>query len=89
MPFEILVPKGSAPVTSRLHCINPILAKEVDTTLNQYLDARLIQHSTSSYSSALVVVPNKFGGVQIDFKLVVAKGHPGCIPGVFIICFLS
>ena len=27
MPFEISVPKGSAPVTSRPHRINPILAK--------------------------------------------------------------
>ena len=36
-PFEILVPEGSAPVTCRPHRINPILAKEVDATLNQYL----------------------------------------------------
>ena len=31
MPFEILIPDGSAPVTSRPHSINLILAKEVDT----------------------------------------------------------
>jgi len=37
MPFEISVPEGSAPVTSRPHRLNPILAKEVDATLNQYL----------------------------------------------------
>ena len=43
MPFEISVPEGSAPVTSRPHRINPILAKEVDGTLNQYLAAGLIQ----------------------------------------------
>ena len=37
MPFEISVPQGSAPVTSRPHRINPILAKEVDATLSQCL----------------------------------------------------
>ena len=65
MPFEISVPEGSAPVTSRPHRLNPILAKEVDATLNQYLAAGLIQHSTSPYSSPLVVIPKKSGGVRI------------------------
>ena len=46
MPFEISVPEGSAPVTSRPHRINPILAKEVDATLNQYLAVGLTQHSS-------------------------------------------
>ena len=32
MPFEISVSEGSAPVTFRPHRINPILAREVDTT---------------------------------------------------------
>ena len=65
MPFEISVPEGSAPVISRAHQINPILAKEVDATLKQYLAAGLIQHSTSPYSSPLVVIPKKSGGVRI------------------------
>ena len=65
MPFEILVPEGSAPVTSRPHRINPILAKEVDAALNQYLATGLIQHSISPYSSALVLVSKKSGGVRI------------------------
>ena len=65
MPFEISVPEDSAPVTSRPHRINPLLAKEVDTTLNQYLAANLIQHSTSPHSSPLVVIPKKSGGVRI------------------------
>ena len=30
IPFEIWVPEGNAPVTSRSHRINPISAKEVD-----------------------------------------------------------
>ena len=65
MPFEISVPEGSAPVTSRPHRINPILAKNVDVTLNQYLAVGLIQHSTPRYSSSLVVIPKKPGGVRI------------------------
>ena len=65
MTFEISVPEGSAPVTSRPHRINSILAKEVEATLNQYLAAGLIQHSTSPYSSPLVVIPKKSGGVRI------------------------
>ena len=61
MLFEISVPEGSAPVTSRPHRINPILAKEVDASLNQYLASGLIQHSTSPYWSPLVVIPKKPG----------------------------
>ena len=65
MFFEISVQEGSAPVTARRHRINPMLAREVDTTLNQYLAAGQIQHSTSPYSSPLVVIPMKSGGVRI------------------------
>ena len=60
-----MVTEGSAPVTSQPHRINPILAKDVDATLSQYLAAGLIQHSTSPYSSPLVVIPKKSGGVKI------------------------
>ena len=63
--FEIPVPEGSAPVTSRPYRINPILAREVDATLNRYLAAGLIQRLTSPYSSPLVVIPNKSGGVRV------------------------
>ena len=69
MPFEILVPEGSTPVTSRPHRLNTILAKKVDANLNQYLAAGLIQHSTSPYSSPLVVIPKKSGGVRITVNL--------------------
>ena len=65
MPFEISVPEGSAPVTSRPHRINPILAEVVDATLNQYLVVGLIQHSTSLYSSPLMVIPKKSRGARI------------------------
>ena len=44
------------------------MAKEVDATLNQYLAAGLIQHSTFPYSSSLVVIPKKSRGVHITFN---------------------
>ena len=44
---------------------NAHLGKKVDATLTQYLAAGLIQHLTSPYSSPLVVIPKKFGGVRI------------------------
>ena len=57
MHFVISVPEGIAPVTSRPHSINPIMAKD--------LAAGLIQHSTSPYSSPLMVLSKKCGGVRI------------------------
>ena len=41
------------------------MANEVEVTLDYYLAAGLIQHSTSTYSSPLVVIPKKSGGVRI------------------------
>ena len=61
MPFEISVPEGSDPVTSRPHRLNPILAKGVDAALDHYLAAGLVQHSTLPYSSPLVVILKKSG----------------------------
>ena len=65
MPYGNSVPDGRSPDTPRPHRINPVLAKEVDAILNQYLTAGLIQHSTSPRSSPLVVIPKKSGGVKI------------------------
>ena len=65
IPFEISVPESSAPVTCRPQRINPALAKEVEATINHYLAAELIQHSTSPYSSPLVVIPKTSGGLRI------------------------
>ena len=42
MPFDVLVPEGSAPVTSRPYRVNTVLAKEEDATLNQYVAAGMI-----------------------------------------------
>ena len=63
--LEISFPEGSAPVASRPHRINPIVAEEVDATRNQYIAAGVIQHSISPYSNPLVVIPKKSGGVRI------------------------
>ncbi|CAB1096809.1 unnamed protein product [Ectocarpus sp. CCAP 1310/34] len=52
------------PVTSRPYRVNLPEAKQVDAILDQYLVAGLIQHSTSPYSSPLVVIPKKSGGVR-------------------------
>lgn len=54
MVFDISAPGGSAAVTAQHHRINTVLAKEVDATLDQYLAARLIQHSSSQHSSPLM-----------------------------------
>ena len=52
-------------MTSRPYRVNPPVAKQVDAILDQYLAAGLIQHSTSPYSSPLVVIPKKNGGIRI------------------------
>ena len=65
MPFAIPVPDGITPVTPVPQRINPILSEEVDAIFNQYHAAGLIQHSTSRYSSLLVVVPKTSMGVRI------------------------
>ncbi|CAB1097394.1 unnamed protein product [Ectocarpus sp. CCAP 1310/34] len=61
----VLVGRRSEPVTSRPYRVSPPVAKQVDAILDQYLTADLIQHSTSPYSSPLVVIPKKSGGVRI------------------------
>ena len=69
MLFEISVLEGSAPVASRPHRINPILAKVAIATLNQYFAASLIQHSNVPHSSSLVVIPKQFGvRITVNYK---------------------
>ncbi|CAB1109084.1 unnamed protein product [Ectocarpus sp. CCAP 1310/34] len=67
LPFNFTqsIASFSAPVTYRPYRVNPSVAKQVDAILDQYLAAGLIQHSTSPYSSPLVVIPKKSGGVRI------------------------
>ena len=68
MPLEVSVPEDSDLVISRLHRVNSVLVKEMDATLNQYLAAGLAPHSTSPYSSPLVVTPKTSGVVRITVK---------------------
>ena len=46
MPFELSVPPDSPPVTSRPYLVNPLVIKQMDSILDEYLAAGLIQHST-------------------------------------------
>ena len=64
-PFEIKVPSGTQPVQSRPYRLNPVLSKQVDVILDSHLAAGLIQHSTPPWSSPLVCVPKKSGGIRI------------------------
>ena len=64
-PFEIKVPRGTQPIQPRSYILNPVLSKQVDAILDSFLAAGLIQHSTSPWSSPLVCVPKKSGGLRI------------------------
>ena len=63
IPFKISIPLDSAPVVSRPYRINPVLAKQADAVLDQYLSAGLIQHSASPYASPMVAIPKRDGNV--------------------------
>ena len=46
--------------------MNPLVAKkQVDAILDQNLAVGLIQHSNSPYSSPIVAIPKKSGGIRI------------------------
>ena len=64
-PFENKVPPGTQPIHSCPYKLNPILSKQADAILDSYLAAGLIHHSTSPWSSPLVCVPKKSGGIRI------------------------
>ena len=64
-PFENKVPPGTQPIQSRPYKLNPVLSKQADAILDSYLAAGLIQHSTPPWSSPLVCVPKKSGGIRI------------------------
>ena len=52
-------------MTSRPYRMNPPVAKQMDTILDEYLAADLIQHSTSPYASPVVIIPKKSGGIRL------------------------
>ena len=64
-PFEIKMPPGTQPIQSRPYRLNPVLSKQVDAILDSYLATDLIQHSALPWSSPLVCVPKKSGGIRI------------------------
>ena len=68
LPFEISVPPDSPPVTSRPYRVNPLVAKQIDTILDEHLAAGLIQHSTSPYASPVVIIPKKSGGIRLTIN---------------------
>ena len=59
------MPPGTQPIQSRPYRLSPVLSKQVDAILDSYLAAGLIQHSASPWSSPLVCVPKKSGGIRI------------------------
>ena len=59
------MPLGTQPIQPRPYRLNPVLSKQVDAILDFCLAAGLIQHSTSPWSSSLVCVPKKSGGIRI------------------------
>ena len=64
-PFEIKIPPGTQPNQSFPYRLKPVVSKQADAILGSYLAAGLIQHSTSPWSSPLVCVPKKPGGIRI------------------------
>ena len=64
-PFTIKVPPGAKPIKSSPYRLNPVLSRQVDAILDSYLAAGLIHHSASPWSSPLVRVPKKSGGIRI------------------------
>ena len=64
-PFEIKAPPGTQPIQSRPYRLTPVLSKQVDAIMDSYLASGLIQYSTSPWSSPLVCVPKKLGGIRI------------------------
>ena len=64
-PFKMKVPPGTQPIQSPPYRLNPILYKQVDAILDAYLAAGHIQHFASPWSSPLVCVPKKSGGIRI------------------------
>ena len=51
LPFKIEVQLGTAPIASRPYRTNPVIANKVDSILDSYLAAGIIEHSTSQWAS--------------------------------------
>lgn len=57
-----------SPVASRPYRSVPLVQKKVDAVLDQYLEAGLIQHSTSPWASPLAVIPQGSSEIQVGFR---------------------
>ena len=62
--------------------MNPLIAKQVDLVLDEYLSAGLTQHSTSPSSSPIVVIPKRSGGtrVTVNYKKLNSISSLGQLP---------
>ena len=72
-PFEVKVPPGTQPIQSRPYRLNPVLSKQADAILDSYLAAGFIQHFASPWSSPLVCVRKKLGGIRITVNCQLNK----------------
>ena len=68
LPFEISVPPDSSQVTSRPYRVSPLVAKQKDTILDEYLAAGLMHHSTLPYAILVVIIPKKSGGIRLTIN---------------------
>lgn len=65
LPYEITDQAGVSSISSRPFRTNSILTKKVNSTLDSYLGAGLIQHSSFPWALPLVVVPERDGIIRI------------------------
>ena len=64
--FEIkLKEDAKTSIVSRSYRYNPVVAREVDSSIEKYLKAAIMRRSQSPYTAPVVVVLKKNGGVRI------------------------
>ena len=82
MPFKIEIQPGTAPIASRPYRTNPVVASQVDSILDSYLAAGIIEHSTSQWASPLLIVRRRDGSIRItvDYKRLNAVSIVGKWP---------
>ena len=79
LPFKIEIQPGTAAIASRPYRTNPVVASQVDSILDSYLAAGIIDHSTSQWASPLVIVRKRDGSIRItvDYKRLTAVSIVG------------